>query len=63
MAKSRITPEQVFHWVEAYINRHQYVPSLREIAAGMGYRSSSPIQRHLQVLRERGWLDWSTQAA
>jgi len=63
MPKPRVSPEQVFAWIETYINQHQYAPSIRDIAQAMGYHSPSPIQRHLNVLKEREWLDWTPQKA
>lgn len=58
MAKPRVSSEELFTWLETYINQHQYVPSVREMAKALGYRSPSPVQRHLNALREMGWLDW-----
>lgn len=63
MSKPRISPEQLFAWIETYINHHQYAPSVREMAKALGYRSPSPIQRQLDILKDRGWLDWTPKLA
>ncbi|MGK7891684.1 MAG: transcriptional repressor LexA [Leptolyngbyaceae cyanobacterium] len=63
MSKPRISPEQLFAWIETYINHHQYAPSVREMAKALGYRSPSSMQRQLDTLREWGWLDWTPRKA
>ena len=63
MSKPRVSPEKVFEWIETYINQNQYAPSIREIAKAMGYKSPSPVQQHLNTLREWRWLDWVAKQA
>ncbi|NEQ97104.1 MAG: repressor LexA [Cyanothece sp. SIO2G6] len=63
MSKARVSPEQLFTWIESYINHHQYAPSVREMAKALGYRSPSPVQRQLDILRDRGWLTWIPKKA
>lgn len=63
MSKARTSPEKIFTWIESFINQHEYSPSVREVRDAMGYRSTSPVQHHLNTLRERGWLSWTPKRA
>ena len=63
MSKARTSPEKIFTWIESFINQHEYSPSVREVRDAMGYRSTSPVQHHLNTLRDRGWLDWTPRRA
>ena len=63
MSKARTSPEKIFAWIETFINQHEYSPSVREVRDAMGYRSTSPVQHHLNTLKERKWLDWTPRRA
>ncbi|MEM9214541.1 MAG: transcriptional repressor LexA [Cyanobacteria bacterium P01_F01_bin.150] len=63
MSKARTSPEKIFAWIEAFINQHEYSPSVREVRDAMGYRSTSPVQHHLNTLKDRGWLAWTPRRA
>ncbi|MEB3210481.1 MAG: transcriptional repressor LexA [Leptolyngbyaceae bacterium] len=56
----QLTPKQqkLFEWIEGYIAEKHIAPTIREQAAGMGYRSPSPVQSLLNQLKEKGWLTW-----
>mgnify|MGYP000309537450 CR=1 FL=1 len=43
-------------WIEAYVAQHQTTPSYRQIALGMGYRSISAVQHHLDRLEGAGCI-------
>ena len=43
-------------FVRGFERRHGYTPSFREIAAGMGFKSTSNASRLLTLLEERGVL-------
>lgn len=63
MPKSRTSPEKIFTWIESFINQHEYSPSVREVRDAMGYKSTSPVQNHLNTLKQRGWLAWTPKRA
>jgi len=46
--------DEVFHWIGAYININGYPPSVRDIAEGMGYKSTNTVQRILDILEYEG---------
>jgi repressor LexA len=48
--------EQVFAFVRAYIGEHGYPPTVREIANGVGYASSSSAHNAVRVLIDDGRL-------
>lgn len=50
-SRRRILRFMVAHWRE-----HQVMPSVREIAAGTGYRSPSSIYVQLRRMEQLGWL-------
>ncbi|MFQ4138167.1 transcriptional repressor LexA [Nodosilinea sp. PGN35] len=43
-------------WIEAYVAQHQTTPSYRQIMQGMGYKSISAVQHHLDRLEEAGFI-------
>lgn len=63
MSKAHTSPEKIFAWIETFINQHEYSPSVREVRDAMGYHSTSPVQHHLNTLKERKWLDWTPRRA
>lgn len=58
--RSPLTPKQqrCLDWIESYIDENRRSPTIREIAKGIGYKSSAPVQSLLYHLREKEWLDW-----
>lgn len=42
--------EELLDFIKAYIIKHQYPPTVREMAEGMGYYSTSTVYSHLQKL-------------
>lgn len=75
--KSRLTPRgaqgkpdrltkkqaEVVRFVREYVAAHEYAPSYREIAAGLGLSSPATIHQHLQALKDKGYLDLEERAA
>jgi SOS-response transcriptional repressor LexA len=49
------TTEEVYKFIQDYINREGIAPSIREIAEGC-YLGRSTVQRHLDRLAIWGWI-------
>lgn len=45
---------EVLQYIAAFVAKHGYAPSMRDIAEGVGLVSTSSVLRLLQVLEERG---------
>lgn len=49
---------QIYEYIKNFINEKNYSPSIREIAMAVGYSSSSGVHRHLDLMREKGYIDF-----
>jgi len=58
MASTRITPkgQQILEFIRSYISRHQYAPTIAEIAQGVSQKSRGTVHRYLQQLVEANLL-------
>lgn len=56
-----ITPrqEEVLEAIEGLIDRHGYPPTIRELGAELGLRSTSSVARLLMRLKTAGVVDWN----
>jgi len=54
-----LTPQQqrVLDYISRVVAERGYPPSVREICAALGFRSTSTAHRHLAALEERGYLE------
>lgn len=50
--------ERIYVFVRDFIADHGYSPSYREIADGVGLRSTSTVLYHLDVLAKDGRVDY-----
>lgn len=50
------TQRAIVAFVQSYRQAHEYGPSVREVAAGVGLRSTATVQFHLLRLCNRGVL-------
>lgn len=59
--------EQILEFIIAYIQKHGYSPSYREIGDGVGLKSLSSVNVHVQKMLETGMLEtdaeWSSARA
>ena len=55
-----LTPAQqeLYDWLDDYIESNQHSPSIRQMMAAMGLRSPAPIQSRLRHLQQKGWITW-----
>lgn len=45
--------QQIYDYLVMYIEKHGYVPSLREIAEGVGFTSAASVQKYLDIMKEK----------
>ena len=48
--------ELILEYVTQFVHENGYAPSVREIGAAVGLRSTASVSYHLQALQERGLL-------
>lgn len=60
-SRRRIVPDdtrvKVLNYLRDYIAAHQFPPTVREIAAGVGISSTSVVNYHLRRLAETGRIE------
>lgn len=62
MHTSRLTKQQaeVLRFIREFVAAHEYAPSYREIADGLGRSSKATVFAHIQTLKAKGFLDAET---
>jgi repressor LexA len=50
--------QELYGWLEHYIQQHRHSPSIRQMMEAMGLRSPAPIQSRLRHLQQKGWITW-----
>lgn len=48
---------RILDYMVAYLRRHTYQPSIREIGERFGIRSTKTVSEHLQALADKGYLE------
>lgn len=48
----------IYDFIKGYIDQNQYPPTIREIATGVGLKSSSTVHGHLDRMRDKGYIDF-----
>lgn len=56
MSKSNPREEQVLNFIREFSAENGYAPSIREICAGVGLRSTASVNYHLKNLQQKGLL-------
>ena len=56
MPRTSDKSEQILEFVSNFIQENGYAPSVREIGAGVGLRSTASVSYHLRALQEKGLL-------
>lgn len=49
---------EILAWVDDYIGRHGFSPTIRELAKAFGFRGTNGAACHLKPLRKKGRLTW-----
>ena len=56
MPKTKPREEQVLNFIREFSAENGYAPSIREICAGVGLRSTASVNYHLKNLQQKGLL-------
>lgn len=48
----------VLEGIIAFKKQHDYSPTVRELCAITGFKSTSTIASHLRTLRDNGYITW-----
>lgn len=57
MARTTKKQEEILQFITVFYREHGYAPSVREICASVGLRSTGSVHYHLTALREAGKID------
>lgn len=49
---------RVLEFIRAYVERHGLPPTVREIASGLGFKSTNAAYSHIKRLRRKGLVDY-----
>lgn len=52
-----IKREQIIRFIEKYSKEKGYAPSVREIMAAVGLKSTSSVYEHMRILKEQGRIE------
>lgn len=55
--QGKATRERIVSFIIDYISQHGYAPTVREIGAGVGLRSTSSVNAHMRRLFADGKLE------
>lgn len=50
--------EEIINIIKAYYQKHNYSPTVREIAKKASVSSTSTVLRYLNKLQEKGLIEW-----
>ncbi len=56
MPRTSDKAEKILDYVNQFVQEHGYAPSIREIGAAVGLRSTASVSYHIQALQEKGLL-------
>ena len=56
MPRTSNKAEQILNYVNQFVQENGYAPSVREIGAAVGLRSTASVSYHLQQLQDKGLL-------
>ena len=56
MPRTSNKAELILDYVNRFVQENGYAPSVREIGAAVGLRSTASVSYHLQALQEKGLL-------
>lgn len=56
MPRTSDKAERILNYVNQFIQENGYAPSVREIGAAVGLRSTASVSYHIQALQEKGLL-------
>ena len=56
MPRTSDKAERILEYVNAFVQENGYAPSVREIGAAVGLRSTASVSYHIQALQDKGLL-------
>ena len=56
MPRTSSKPQEIMDYVNQFIQENGYSPSVREIGAAVGLRSTASVSYHLQALQDKGLI-------
>ena len=56
MPRTSDKADRILEYVNQFVQEHGYAPSVREIGAAVGLRSTASVSYHLQALQDKGLL-------
>ncbi len=56
MSRTSDKAERILDYVNQFVSEHGYAPSVREIGAAVGLRSTASVSYHIQALQNKGLL-------
>ena len=56
MKKGDLKQQQFLEFLKDYLDKNSYPPSYREIACGVGIKSTNSVKKYLDVLEEKGLI-------
>ena len=56
MPRTSNKAEKILEYVNAFVQENGYAPSVREIGAAVGLRSTASVSYHIQALQDKGLL-------
>lgn len=54
---------RVLTFIENFIEREEYPPTVREIAKEFGIKNPTGVTAHLKALKKKGFIDWKKNVA
>lgn len=55
MSKRQI---EIYEYIKKFLEENRYSPSVREIGKAVGLRSSATVHRHLDKMKEKGYINF-----
>ena len=56
MARTSDKADRILEYVNTFVQENGYAPSVREIGAAVGLRSTASVSYHIQALQDKGLL-------
>ena len=50
--------QDIYDFIKAYMAENQYSPTFREISNAVGLSSPSTVHKHLNTLRNKGYINY-----
>lgn len=57
MPRKSTKREEIYEFLKEFTTQNSYAPSVREIGAAVGLRSTASVYRHLEALRDAGMIE------